>query len=231
MSDTKAALDTAEATLKEKQAATEKAEQDKIQAEDAVNAAADELTQKNKEAANAEKEAADAEKEYQDAQKKYEQDKKAAEDALNSARKEYEEAGIRFLSENMTTEKSYEQIVADTISDECLINENVFVEEGSIEYFKKNLKEMLSVKALLQAAEVSKTGNADRLKEGVDELRLDYNLMMFSAICNAVQTVTGCEHITDDRVNEILGIEYATGKKDWRKSLYGRPRKSISWLV
>lgn len=72
---------------------------------------------------------------------------------------------------------------------------------------------MLSVKALLQAAEVSKTGNADRLKEGVDELRLDYNLMMFSAICNAVQTVTGCEHITYPRVNEILGIEYWTGKK------------------
>lgn len=69
------------------------------------------------------------------------------------------------------------------------------------------------MKALWQAAEVSKTGNADRLKEGVDELRPDYNLMMFSAICNAVQTVTGCEHITYPRVNEIMGIEYWTGKK------------------
>lgn len=167
-----------------------------------------------------------AEKALEEAQARYDAGKEAAQKAYDDAKAEWDQLGVKFLQEHMTTTKSIDQMMEDTINNDWLkiggINGGVFKSEADVEKFKKFLKDMLSVDNLLKSAETAKIGNDCRVEEGktgtpyygnIDNrgltgLKLDYNLMAFSAICNAVNaTNSDVKHPTVGHINDILGAD------------------------
>ena len=198
------ALNEASAVLEVKEAAKDAAESEYKACEDAVAAASAELKKASTDLTAAEAAETSAETLLKEAQERYESEKAAAAKALEEANAAYAEEGKNFLSENLSGGVTYDSMLEGALNNVQLNWYGVFDTEDGVEWFKTKLAEFLTVKNLLASAELSKTGNAYREQEGVGALMLDYNLMMFSAFCNAGATMVFNHTLASDR--GIAGI-------------------------
>lgn len=216
-------LTAAQKDLKDKQVSVRACKNLLAMREEEYNEAKEKEAEASQKAEGIDERISAAEKALEEAQARYDAGKESAQKAYDDAKAEWDQLGVKFLQEHMTTTKSIEQMMEDTINNDWLkiggINGGVFKSEEDVEKFKSFLKDMLSVDNLLKSAETAKIGNDCRVEEGktgtpyygnIDNrgltgLKLDYNLMAFSAICNAVNAVNpNIPHVASTQINKIF---------------------------
>ena len=177
--------------LQSKIEAKNDAAEEKTLCENVVANAESSLNTANSELGAANTALEEATKALEDAEAQYEKEKADAAKALEDANAAYAEAGKNFLSENLVGDGITYQSMHDGTLDSMLVKQTgMFDTEKDIQRFETVLEHLLMVDNLIRAAELSKIGNQHRVSEGLSELKLDYNLMLFSALCNAVSAIT-----------------------------------------
>lgn len=189
--DSKSMLETMKKKLDEKKSEVTAAQNKKSACEEEVADATSNLEKANNKVNEASAAESAANTTYTSAKAKYDKEKAEAQKALDDANAATSVAGKNFLSENLVGDGITYQSMHDGTLDSMLVKQTgMFDTEKDIQRFETVLEHLLMVDNLIRAAELSKIGNQHRVSEGLSELKLDYNLMLFSALCNAVSAIT-----------------------------------------
>lgn len=185
----KVAYETAESTLEEKLSVSENADKEKADAEDALNSAKAALDDATKTLTAATESADSAKAALDKKQKQYDDNIDAATKAVEDAQAAYDNAGIDFLNSKVLEGYTFDEMFEKVKASRTYTSTYAF-SETQIEKNKSNAVKLLSVENLIRAANLANDGNDCRAQEDAPALALDYNLMMFSAFCNATSIVT-----------------------------------------
>lgn len=187
----KSMLETKKKKLDEKKSEVTAAQNKKSACEEEVADATSNLEKANNKVNEASAAESAANTTYTSAKAKYDKEKAEAQKALDDANAATSVAGKNFLSENLIGDGiTYQSMYEATFNDVKVKHEGILETEEGVQRFNTILEHLLMVENLLRSAELSKTGNQHRVSEGLSELKLDYNLMLFSALCNAVSAIT-----------------------------------------
>lgn len=132
-----------------------------------------------------------AKTELDDARERYAREREEANKALEEVKAPYNALGKKFLCEKLTGGISFDKLYQNTLNSEVVNrNTHIFDTAQGVKAFESSLEHLLYTENLLRSAEHFKTSNNCRRQEGLPELKIDYNYMMFSAFCNAVSMQT-----------------------------------------
>ena len=198
--EAKTAYETAKSTLDEKLSASENAEKEKDAAQNTLNNAKGELDSASKSLATATESADSAKTILDEKQKQHDDNIDAATKAVEDAQETYDNAGIDFLNSRVLEGYTFEEMFQKA-QDSVVFTEIYAFSDAEIANIKENAVRLLSVENLNRAANLANDGNECRAKENVSALALDYNLMMFSALCNATSIKTRDHDLFDDSQN------------------------------
>ena len=198
--EAKTAYETAKSTLDEKLSASENAEKEKDAAQNTLNNAKGELDSASKSLATATESADSAKTILDEKQKQHDDNIDAATKAVEDAQETYDNAGIDFLNSRVLEGYTFEEMFQKA-QDSVVFTEIYAFSDAEIANIKENAVRLLSVENLNRAANLANDGNECRAKENVSALALDYNLMMFSALCNATSIKTRDHDLFADSQN------------------------------
>lgn len=208
--DSKSMLETMKKKLDEKKSEVTAAQNKKSACEEKVADETSNLEKANKKVNEALAAESAANSTYTSAKANYDKDKAEAQKALDDANAATSVAGKNFLSENLIGNGITYQSMHDRTLDSILVKQTgMFNTEENIQGFETVLEHLLMVDNLIRAAELSKIGNQHRVNEGLSELKLDYNLMLFSAISNAVSAITN-DHTVYPEARNVAGVPAGT---------------------
>lgn len=184
LAERKVELDTKEAALKEAKNNRDTSEELYLSAQNDY----DEVNGRFHEAVEAESNAKAA---LDDARERYAREREEANKALEEVKAPYNALGKKFLCEKLTGGISFDKLYQNTLNSEVVNrNTHIFDTAQGVKAFESSLEHLLYTENLLRSAEHFKTSNKCRRQEGLPELKIDYNYMMFSAFCNAVSMQT-----------------------------------------
>lgn len=210
VSQTAQSFNTAQNNLEKKQTLVKQAEAEKNEAEQLVNNAESTLNEATNELNTANETKAEAKKALDEAIAQFEQEKAAAEKTLKDAQEAYANAGKDFLCKNLEGGVTYDSMFEGVLNNYHIKDAHLLDTEKDIAEFKEGLRHFLTVENLLKAAELSKCGNEKRALEGSPALKLDYNLMLFSAFCNSASLMAG-DHIIETGAYDIARVPIGSG--------------------
>ena len=187
--EAKTAYETAKSTLDEKRSTSENADKEKADAVSTLNNAKIEFEAASKALIAATENADSAKAVLDEKQKQYDDNIDSATNAVEDAQAAYDNAGIDFLNSKVLEGYTFEEMFQKAKESYTYTDEYAFTDD-EIANIKKDAVRLLSVTNLLRAANLANDGNDCRALENVSALNLDYNLMMFSALCNATSIKT-----------------------------------------
>lgn len=186
---TKTDYGTAESTLEEKRSTSENADKEKADAVSTLNNAKIEFEATSKALIAATDNADSAKAVLDEKQKQYDDNIESTTKAVEDAQDAYDNAGIDFLNSKVLEGYTFEEMFQKAKESRIYTEEYAFTDD-EIANIKKDAVRLLSVENLNRAANLANDGNACRTQENVSALALDYNFMIFSALCNATSIMT-----------------------------------------